>query len=154
MKKTPLQLKILIILLLLHGIVAFLFGILLIIISETHTFYIPESWLPRMPYINYLFLGIILSVFVGIYPIVIAYSLIVKPDWKWVNIIDPIKNIHWAWLGSITAGVEVIIWILFQVILLRSVHILYIINIIWGIIIILLTLHPKIKKEYIIGTQS
>jgi hypothetical protein len=148
MKKSPFQLKILIFLLSIHGIVAFLCGILLIIIPDVHILHIPQSWLPKTPFSNYLFLGIILLIFVGIYPIVIGYSLIIKPDLNWLNAINPIKIIHWAWVGSITVGLEVIIWMTVQIILLRSIHILYIINIVWGIIILLLTLHPKVKEVF------
>src|SRR4030042_1156393 len=106
MKKSPFQLKLLIFLLSIHGIVALLCGILLLIIPDVHILHIPQSWLPETPFTNYLFLGIILLIFVGIYPIVIGYSLIIKPDLNWLNTINPIKIIHWARVGSITVGLE------------------------------------------------
>jgi hypothetical protein len=78
----------------------------------------------------------------------VAYSLWKRPAWHWPNVINPFRRIHWSWAGSLAAGVVVMIWIVVEVIMLRSVGFLHILYFVWGIALVLLTLAPKVRRHY------
>jgi hypothetical protein len=70
------------------------------------------------------------------------------------NSSDPLRNaqvdgLAWLWLlswaGSLAAGVILIIWITVQIqwVPVGFVHILYLS---WGVLLLLMTLHPNVRK--------
>jgi hypothetical protein len=105
----------------------------------------PKNMLAGTPFSNYLIPGILLFTFVGIYPVAVAYSLWKRPLWKWPNLLNPFKPVHWSWAGSLAAGVILIIWITVQVILFRQMYFPHYLYIEWGTLIMLLTLLPKTR---------
>jgi hypothetical protein len=79
---------------------------------------------------------------------VIAYALWRQPAWRWPELLNPFKRLHWSWAASLSAGVIVLIWITMQVFLLRSVAILHVLYFIWGWALIVLSLTPGVRQHY------
>jgi len=139
---------ILILLQILLGVGAVLSGAMLVAAPDGHLLQMPLSMLQYSPFPNFLIPGVILSTLLGIYPLVVAYSLWKRPAWRWPDVINPFKRTHWSWAGSLAAGVIVVIWIVVEVIMLRSVGFLHVLYFVWGIALILLTLAPGVRRHY------
>jgi hypothetical protein len=100
------------------------------------------------PFSNYLIPGIILFTFNGIFPVFVGYGLLKKPAWKWPDVINPSKNMHWAWTASWAAGVIMLIWITMETALLGFISFLQPFIMGYGVVIILLTILPPVQRYY------
>jgi hypothetical protein len=140
---------VLIILNFLLGLGAAIGGGFLILAPDGHIMQMPLGMLNNTPFSTFLLPGILLFTFVGIYPFAVAYSLFARPSWSWPDLINPFKNMYWAWAASLAAGIILIIWICVQMIMLGTVHFLHILYVGWGVAIILLTLYPSVRRGYI-----
>lgn len=108
----------------------------------------PLSMLEHSPFSNFLIPGAILFTLLGVYPLCVAYGLWKRPGWRWPDAINPFKGIHWSWAGSLAAGVIVVIWIVVEVIMLRAFEFLHALYLVWGIVLVVLTLLPEVRRHY------
>jgi hypothetical protein len=111
--------------------------------------HMPISHLEKSPFSDFLIPGLFLFTFLGIYPLVVAYCLWKKPTWRWPNLINPFKQIHWSWAASLVAGVIVLIWITVETLWVPFglVHIFYLV---FGAVILGITLLPDVHTHYTI----
>lgn len=121
----------------------------LMAVPDGHLMQMPPTMLEHSPFSSFLIPGAILFTLLGIYPLAVAYSLWKRPGWRWPDLLNPFKGTHWSWAGSLAAGVIVVIWIVVEVIMLRSFVFLQILYLGWGIALILLTLVPEVRWHYI-----
>lgn len=140
----PATVWILILLLAFLGLNALVAGAAFILAPDGHLIQMPMSNLERAPFTDFLVPGILLSLFIGIYPIVIAFAIWRLPSWAWPNALNPFKAIHWSWAGSLAAGVATIVWIVVQVQWIQF-GALHAIVLIWGGLILLITLLPVVR---------
>jgi len=106
------------------------------------------SILRGTPFDNFLIPGIILFLFIGIFPILVSYGLLRKPAWHWAEAINICKKYRWPWTAAWAAGVIILIWIIVEFALLGYISFLQPLITVWGIAIITLTLLPKIRQYY------
>ena len=100
------------------------------------------------PFDNFLIPGIILFLFIGIFPILVSYGLLRQPAWHRAEAINICKKYRWPWTAAWAAGVIILIWIIVETALLGYISFLQPVIAIWGIAIIALTLLPKIRQFY------
>jgi hypothetical protein len=131
------------------GLGAPMSGLILILAPDGHVMQMPLDMLKTTSFSAFLFLGILLFIFVGMYPLAVAYSLFARPSWSWPDSVNPFKNMYWAWAASLAVGVIVIIWICVQMILFDTVQFLHVLYLGWGVAIILLTLYPSVRRKYV-----
>lgn len=143
---------ILIVLHFLLGIGAFFSGLLMMISPNGGIMHMPLSFIERSPFPNFFIPGMILCVFVGVYPLGVAYCLWKKPGWTWPEAINPFKKYHWSWAGSLAAAVILIIWLSVELIWVPYAF-LHTIYYVWAGAIVLLTLLPAVRK-YLGRTKS
>lgn len=107
----------------------------------------PLSVMQGAPFADFFIPGLILFAVVGIFPLCVAYSLWKRPAWSWPNAINPFKRTHWAWAGSLAAGVDILTWILVELfwVPFAFIHGIYLG---WGVLILLLTLLPVVRRTY------
>jgi hypothetical protein len=148
MNHPPKSAWLLILLQFLLGLGALAGGFALVAAPDGSIMQMPLSMLEHSPFPNYLIPGVILFTVLGIYPVVVAYSLWRQPAWRWPEALNPAKYMHWSWAASLAAGVILVIWITIQVLLIRSVASLHVLYFIWGWALILLTLSPGIRQYY------
>ena len=117
--KRPFLLWVLALVLAVEGIIAIPSGLTLILKPDGSGFQMPAEWLQRSPFPNYFIPGLILFFLVGIYPLVVAFCLVLKPGWRWPDALNPWKQYHWSWAASLAAGIIMMIWIGVQVVMLR-----------------------------------
>jgi len=97
---------------------------------------------------NFLIPGIILFLFIGIFPILVSYGLWRQPAWPWAEAINICKKYRWPWTAAWATGVIILIWIIVEFALLGYISFLQPLITVWGIAIITLTLLPKIRQYY------
>jgi hypothetical protein len=129
------------------GLNALIGGGAFLLAPDGHLIQMPLSNLKNTPFSDFLIPGLLLFIFVGIFPIAVAYSLWKRPAWRWPNILNPFKRIHWSWARSLAAGVIAMIWIAIQVQWL-TVGLLHIIIFCWGALLLLVTSLPIIRRYY------
>jgi len=120
-------------------------GALFIIAPDGRLIQMPLSNLKNAPFSDFLIPGFLLLIFIGIYPMAAAYSLWKLPVWRWPDALNPFKQFHWSWAGSLAAGAIVMVWILVQIQWIK-VGALHIIVLVWGAVIVLLALLPSVRR--------
>lgn len=108
----------------------------------------PEGALEGSPFKDYLIPGIILFTLSGVYPLLVVYSLLARPGWTWPDAINPFKQVHWAWAGSLAAGLIQMIWITVQVAMLGYGFWIQPACFSLGTAIVLVTLLPPVRNYY------
>ena len=57
--------------------------------------------LPLLPVPNFILPGIFLLVVMGIFPLILAITLITRPDWPWFDSLFQWSNHYWAWTSTL-----------------------------------------------------
>jgi hypothetical protein len=126
-----------------------LFGGLAFVIRPDGSLYqMPVELLANSPFKNFMLPGIILLVFFGIFPMLVIYGLIKKPESKFLNKLNLISDYHFSWTFAVYTGIALIIWINIQTLILNSVNILHTLYSTLGILIICVALLPQTRKHY------
>jgi hypothetical protein len=146
--KRPLAAWILIVLLFFLGIGGVISGALLFMSPNGDLIGMSTFLLQGSPFPNFLIPGIILFLFVGVYQIFTGYGLLTRTPWNGPDVINPCRGYHWAWTASWGAGVIMLIWIVTETVLLGYVSALQPVITIWGIVLIVLTLLPSVRRYY------
>lgn len=139
---------ILIVLQILLGIGAIFGGIAFIIDPSGELMGMSRSQLEHSIFHNYLIPGILLICALGIIPFIIASGLLRKWKWKMADRLNIFPDKHWSWTFSLYSGFELIIWITIQIYILNMFSIIHLIYIIFGLTIQVVTLLPKVQKQY------
>lgn len=144
----PRAVQALILLQFLLGLGALLGGGSFILAPDGRLIHMPLSVLKSSPFTDFRIPGILLFTFVGVYPIAVAYGLWKQPTWRWPNGLNPFKRMHWSWAGSLAAGAIILIWIIVQVQMIQAISFLHVLYLVWGGLIVLLTLLPAVQQHY------
>ena len=142
----PFPVTLLILLQLLLAVGALAGGGSLLLAPDGHLVGLPLGLLRDSPFSDFLIPGGLLFTFLGLFPLAVAYSLWKRPTWRWPEVMNPFKRTHWVWAASLEAGVILIVWITVQVLLIRQVAVLHVIYFGWGVVLILLTLLPIVRR--------
>jgi len=106
-----------------------------------------QDWLDHAPFENYLLPGLILFLVYGIFPLFILTGLALKLSWRRANALNIFPAMHWAWTYSLYAGIMVITWIAFQM-LMTQYFWLQPVVIFLGLLIIIFTMMPGVIKFF------
>lgn len=146
-QKTPFLVGCLIWLQILLGFGAIVTGAMLMAVPDGSLIQMPLSVMQNSPFPNFFVPGLILCVFLGIFPMCVAYGLWKRPGWSWPDAVNPFKRMHWSWAGSLAAGVMVSIWLTVELIWVE-IFFLHIVYYVWSGLILLITLLPVTQKYY------
>ncbi len=143
----PISGKVLIWLQVFLGFGAVVSGALMMISPDGALMQLPLFLIEASPFKGFFIPGMILFIFVGVFPQCVAYGLWKRPDWNWPDAINPFKSIHWSWAGSLASAFIVIIWLTVELIWVEIgfLHYLYYA---WSGLLILLTLLPSTHRFY------
>ena len=130
------------------GIGAVISGAMLFVAPDGRLLQMSTDAVQGTPFPDFLIPGLILFTFMGLLPIFVGYSLIKRPAWNGINMLNPFNRYHWAWTASLTSGLVLLIWIATETLLIGYEFILQPIMAAWGILIILLTLLPNVRRFY------
>ncbi len=109
----------------------------------------PLDALEGTPFRDYLIPGVILLFFNGLFPLLIAYGLILQPEWRWPEALNIYPDRHWAWTFSLYCGITLAIWINVQMLLLGPPYSpLQAVYSLWATAIIIFTMWPGVMRYY------
>ena len=145
---SPFVARILIFLLVFIGVGALISGPMLFLAPDGHLMKLSVDMLQGTPFTNFLIPGLVLFLFVGIFPILVSYGLLRQPSWQWAEAINVCKKYHWSWTAAWADGVIMLIWIIVETSLLGYVSFLQPVITVWGVAIITLTLLPNVRRYY------
>jgi hypothetical protein len=144
-KERPFIVWVVIVLNLLLGIGALAGGACLILAPDGSIMHMPVSMMHGILFKDFLIPGILLFTFVGLFPTAVAYSLYARPAWRWPDVINPFKKLHWSWAASLAAGLICTLWITIEV-EITGIGALHVIYFIWGWVIVFLSLLKPVRE--------
>ncbi len=109
---------------------------------------IPLDMLQQTPFSNFMWPGLFLFVFLGLFPALIFYGMIKRPIFKVLEKLNLYKDYHWSWTYSYYLGVILILWINMQLFFIREFFILQFVYSMLGILIIFITHLPSTKRDF------
>ncbi|WP_229522112.1 hypothetical protein [Paenibacillus monticola] len=115
---------------------------------------IPSSVLESTIFPDFLIPGILLLVVFGLLPLLILYSLIKRPQWKWADRLNPFKELHSSWALSLYIGFGQIIWIMVQTYMMNAVSIVHVFYTCLGLLIQAITLLPSVQKFFVLDGRG
>jgi hypothetical protein len=145
--KRPISLWLLVFLLLFLSFGGF-FGGLFMLLDPTGRALGMDVVLPLLPVPDFVLPGLFLIVFMGIFPLVLVYGLIWKPDSKWADRITAWSGHYWAWTGVIFLGLVLMVWLGFQGVLIGFQWPIQYITLANGLLILMATIMPGIRRFY------
>jgi hypothetical protein len=147
MKNCPVGVYLLCLLHLVVGISAFAGGASLMLEPDGSLLGMKPGLLTHTPFSNYFIPGVLLFLLNGIFPLLIIFGLIFKPDWKIFDQFNIYKDKHGAWTYSLISGIIILIWISMQQLMAVYFWLQPIIATI-GILIIIITMMPAVMRYY------
>ena len=103
--------------------------------------------LPLLPVSNLILPGLFLLVVMGLFPILLAYALIARPTWRWLDRLFQWSKHHWAWTGCLFLVGIIAIWLAYEGWLVGWWPITYATAIMGGLILLIVLL-PSMRKFY------
>jgi hypothetical protein len=104
--------------------------------------------LSLLPVSNFLLPGLFLLLIMGAFPLLVVYGLLALPKWSWVESILSKTRYHWAWVGAIVLTVVLVVWLIIEGILIGFKWPIQYITAINGLLILLFTSLPSVRKYY------
>jgi hypothetical protein len=109
---------------------------------------LPLSILEHSPFENFLIPGIILFIVLGLFPTLLIFALLKKPNSPFAEYFNFFKDMHWAWTFSIYVAFALIIWIQVETFYVQGVGWLQNFYMLFSIPLIFVTLLPQVKDFY------
>ena len=109
---------------------------------------IPLDILQHTPFSNFMWPGLFLFIFLGLFPALIFYGMVKRPIFKKLEKLNLYKDYHWSWTYSYYLGVILILWINMQLFFIREFFILQFVYSMLGILIIFITHLPSTKRDF------
>ena len=110
---------------------------------------VPKSLLDHLPLDTFLMPGLFLLIFMGFLPLITFAGVLRKNSMPAFQKLAVFKNYHWSYTFTIINGFLLAGWTIGELIL-WGINALSVIYFIWGCVILLLCLLPKLKKWFAI----
>jgi hypothetical protein len=122
-------------------------GALFMLAPDGSLLQMPLSNLKGSPFSSFLIPGMVLFVFLGVYPLCLVYGLWKRPTWRWPDAVNPFKPMHWSWTGALAAGAVVLIWLGVELIWVEYMF-LHTVYFVWSGLVLVLALLPGVRRYY------
>jgi len=148
--KRPFPINVLLFLLLILFLGALSGGMALVLDTSGGLLQIPVTILENSPFNNFLIPGLFLFTVFGVLPALIFYSLLKRPQWTWVNVLNVYSDMYWAWTFTLYIGFVLIIWISVQTLIINFVLFVHTGYVLLGLSIVCIALLPSVRQHYFI----
>lgn len=109
---------------------------------------LPLSILQNSPFDNFLIPGIILFVVLGLFPCLIVFALVKRPESKIAEQFNFFKDMYWGWTFTIYLAFALIIWIQVETFFVQGVGWLQNFYMLYAIPLIFTALLPQVRNFY------
>jgi len=145
--RRPLAPYLLSLLMFFQAVSGFFGGATLILSPSGSWMHFPTDALAGSPFANYLIPGLILFLLLGVYPAVVCYGLLRRPNWKWAETLNVHRDHHWSLTHSLYVGIMLILWIDVEMIWISYTPLQTIYSLV-GVAIIITALLPQSRAFY------
>ena len=121
-------------------------GIMMLIDPSGEMLGVAET-LPLLPVPNFTLPGLFLLIVMGLFPLVLAITLITRPDWPWLDSLLGWSNHYWAWTSTLILVAILALWLLYEVWLIGLFPITNITGTV-GILIFIFAMLPGVRNYY------
>jgi hypothetical protein len=153
-KSKAVEIYILIIVMALEALGAIFGGVSLMSDPSGESIQLPITLLEGTIFNSYIIPGAILFLLLGFFPLFLIFPLIFKPNWPIIDVLNIYKGYHWAWTYSVYTALMLIIWINVQMMILGTGSIIQGAFGLVGVLILILTLSPGVKRYYRIQNHN
>ncbi|HEX9901986.1 MAG TPA: hypothetical protein VGB72_03900 [Acidobacteriota bacterium] len=108
----------------------------------------PLTTLEHSPFKNFFIPGIILAVMLGAYPLIVLYSLLRRPKWRWAAAVNLHRDQHWSLTHALYVGLILILWMDFQIFFIGYGSLIQAVYALFGVLITILALLPPLRAYY------
>ncbi|MBI3161258.1 MAG: hypothetical protein HYZ23_02050 [Chloroflexi bacterium] len=108
-----------------------------------------DSVLPQLLVPNYVLPGFFLLFVMGLAPLFLTFGLLARP--KWIQLPNIFRH-YWAWTATLALGIALILWLALQAFLIGFQWPIQYVTAINGLLIILFSLIPQVRKRFEIPT--
>ena len=103
--------------------------------------------LPQLPVPNFILPGLFLLVVMGLFPLLLAYALVARPDWAQLNNLLRWAKHYWAWTATLILVAIIALWLLYEGWLIGFFPITYVTAVL-GLLILIFALMPGVRRYY------
>ena len=103
---------------------------------------------------SYIIPGLILFLLLGLMPFMLVYPLLFKPKWPLMDVLNVYSGYYWAWTYTLYTAIMLIIWIYVQFMIIGSASKLQSIIGLYGVLILIVTLIPRVRRYYKVQRQT
>ena len=109
----------------------------------------PVTLLYGTPFPNYLIPGMILLIFLGLYPVLVLYAMLNRPGWKWADAFNIYPDQQWSCTHALYSGIILILWIDCQVMFIGYLFPIQMAYSFLGVFITILAILPWVRKHFL-----
>ncbi|MFZ4546284.1 MAG: hypothetical protein ACOYN4_02550 [Bacteroidales bacterium] len=103
---------------------------------------------------SYIIPGLVLFILLGLFPFILIYPLLFKPKWELMNLFNIYSGYYWAWTYTLYTAIMLIIWINVQFLIIGSVSKLQGYVGLYGVLILIVTLMPRVRRYFKVQRHS
>ena len=112
---------------------------------------LPQAWLDGIPLIDsWVIPGLVLGLGFGVGSLVVAYGVIRRPEWHWLNWVESLTGHHWSWAGALVLGAGHVMWILLELAFLPEATWLQAVYGSVGVGLVVLPLLPTLRDHLVV----
>jgi hypothetical protein len=134
------------------GVSAVFGGVVLVLDPTGGLMHMPLALLEFSPFRDFLIPGLILGIVFGIGSLATFLALWFRPAWSFGAALTHFTGEHWSWSAAFAVGLGQVIWIVTQMLMVRGVSWLHLVFGVLGLLIMLLTLGPGLRRYLALGT--
>ncbi len=150
----PLSVFLLIMLEFLMGAGAVFGGGALALAPDGALLHMSTTMLQNSPFSDFLLPGLVLFIILGLLPLITAFALYRPFPNRLAEIFNIFRNLHWSVAFTLYTGFIIIIWITVQTYFLQAVHWIHLVYVIWGLLLIAVSLFPSVQKYFAINFHT
>ncbi len=110
----------------------------------------PDEWLEVIPLVDsWVVPGLVLGIGFGIGSLVVAYGVMRRPEWQWLDWIERGTGQHWSWIGALVIGAGQVVWILLEIVFLPEPSWLYVVYGGTGAGLVILAMLPSVRHHLV-----
>ncbi|WP_435922187.1 hypothetical protein [Paenibacillus sp. DYY-L-2] len=109
---------------------------------------IPTEMMQVPLFPDYLIPGLLLLVLLGLCPLGVMVSLLLRKPWTMGERLNIFRAAHWSWSFSLYIGFALLVWIMVQLYILKATYAIHIVYMTLGLAIQAVTLLPSVRGFY------
>ena len=107
-----------------------------------------QSVLPYLLVPDYTLPGLFLLFVMGLFPLFLAFALVVRPNWSQLETRLPRFKHYWAWVATIALGLVLAGWLVVQGILMGFSWPIQYVTALNGLLILVFAFVPPVERFY------